>query len=122
MNKQLVLKKLKKLYPNKTIVCLPKNNPTEILCELEPSGKHTEYSLVVSVIDKSVEHYHLMTTEHYKVIKGELDLFVDGVKHHLAEGDEFVLKPKQRHYAIGSETWVECYSTPGWTAGDHFLD
>ncbi|MDP2874114.1 MAG: hypothetical protein Q8N84_02375 [bacterium] len=121
MNKTKVIKELKKKYPNKSIVALPVDNPTEILCEINPSSDHPEYSIAVSVIDKSVPHCHKKTTETYKVIKGKLNLIVNGISHSLLRGDSFVIEPHSFHYAIGDETWVECSSKPGWEARDHIL-
>lgn len=46
---------------------------------------------------------------------------MDNREYHLHEGDELVIKPGEVHWAEGHETWVECYSTPGWVATDHFL-
>ena len=121
MNKIQVLKELNNKYPNKEIVCIPETNPSEILCVIDATIDHPAHSLAVAVIDKSTPHYHRQTTETYKIIKGSLDLFVDGVVHKLNEGDTYTLAPGLVHYAVGNETWIECYSKPGWTPEDHIL-
>ena len=41
----------------------------EILCEVEPTSNHQEYSFAIAVIDKSIPHYHKEIIETYKVIK-----------------------------------------------------
>lgn len=121
MNSRQVINQLKSEYPDKNIIVLPKKNPTEILCEINPTSEHKEYSVAISVIDRSVSHVHYKTTETYKVVKGEVRLVVDDVQHELKKGDKFVIKPGSIHYAIGDEAWIECESRPGWTPEDHIL-
>lgn len=121
MNSKKIIKELKKKYPGKKIIKNSEKNPTEILCKIEPSVKHPEYSLAVSVLDKSVPHVHKETTERYKVIKGVLKVFKDGKKFILKEGEGLTINPGEIHWAKGEETWFECYSRPGWAPEDHIL-
>lgn len=121
MNKQKVIDQLRQKYPGKNIIALPDNEPTEILCEIEPTSEHPEYSVAIAVINRSVPHVHNKTTETYKVIKGEAKLVVDDIEHELKKGDEFVIKPGSIHSAFGDEAWIECKSEPGWTPEDHIL-
>jgi len=121
MNKQNVIHQLKLQYPSKTIICIPNDNPTEILCEIEPSTEHGDYSVVIAVIDGSAPHVHKDTTEEYEVIKGELKLFKDGREYVLHAGDSITINPGEVHYARGNETWVKATSHPGWTPEDHIL-
>lgn len=121
MNKKKVIDELKKKYSGKKIIAIPNDDPSEILCEVDPSTEHPEYSLAVAVIDKSAAHTHKESREKYKVIKGRLSLCVEGKEHKLEEGDELVIQPNQEHWAKGNETWIECYSEPGWTPKDHIL-
>jgi len=121
MNIKKVIEELNKKYPGKKIIKNNENNPTEILCEVDPSTSHPEYSLAVAVIDKSQQHVHKNSTEKYKVIKGKLILYIDGKRHDLYEGEKVTVNPNQTHFAEGNETWIECYSEPGWTFEDHIL-
>jgi len=121
MNIKAILDELSVKYPGKTIIKNSEENPTEILCEVEPASEHPDYSLAISVIDKSVPHVHKKLTEVYKVIKGKLELHVDSDVIKLAEGEVYTIKPGQIHWAKGNETWIECNSKPGWTAEDHVL-
>ncbi|KKR48351.1 MAG: hypothetical protein UU14_C0005G0083 [Candidatus Roizmanbacteria bacterium GW2011_GWB1_40_7] len=43
MNKQLVVSYLQKEYPKKNIICIPEENPNEIICEIDP----TEITLII---------------------------------------------------------------------------
>ena len=45
MNTARVIEKLQQQYPGKTIVKNNENNPTEIICEIEPTKKHPDYSI-----------------------------------------------------------------------------
>ncbi|HEX7017691.1 MAG TPA: cupin domain-containing protein [Patescibacteria group bacterium] len=121
MNIAKIKKELQEKYPGKNIIALPKENPAEVICEVEPTTEHQEYSLAVAIIDRSEPHFHQITTETYKITKGELDLIVDGTMHHLSEGDSYVIKPGSIHQALGNETWIECKTEPGWKPEDHIL-
>jgi len=121
MDSKRAIEELKKKYPGKKIIKNDEGNPTEILCEIEPSSEHSEYSMAVSIIDKSIPHSHKKTKETYKVIKGTLKVYKDDKEFILNEGDELVINPGETHWAKGNETWVECYSEPGWIFEDHIL-
>jgi quercetin dioxygenase-like cupin family protein len=121
MKIKAVLNELSVKYPGRTIIKNGEENPTEILCEIEPTCEHPDHSLAISVIDKSVPHVHKRLTEVYKVIKGKLKFNVDGKVIELTEGEAYTIKPGQIHWAEGNETWIECHSKPGWTPEDHIL-
>ena len=121
MNTSDVIHKLHLLHPGKNVILNNESAPTEILCEIEPTSEHANYSMAISVIDKSIPHYHKILTEEYKVLKGNLKLHVDNKEYALRPGDMFSVKPNQIHWAEGIETWIECHSTPGWTSQDHIL-
>ena len=122
MNSKKVIEELKQKYPSKNIIKNDEDNPTEILCEVDPSTDHPNHSLVVAVIDKSQLHVHKKTRETYKVVKGKLTLYIDNKKRELSESEEVIIEPGQTHWAEGNETWIECYSEPGWTFDDHVLE
>lgn len=117
-----VVAKLKKDYPEKKIFEHKEDDYAEILCEVEPSSDHPDYSLAVAVIDKSQPHVHKQSRETYKVTKGHLSLYIDNDRHELEEGEELIVEPGQVHWAEGKETWIECYSEPGWQFKDHIID
>ncbi|MBN1162406.1 NUDIX domain-containing protein [Patescibacteria group bacterium] len=118
MNIEKVIKELNQKYPGKAVFKNDEKETTEILCEIEPCKEHSEYSNAIAVIDKSIPHIHYKTTETYKVIKGILTLHVGNEVLTLKEGDSYVIKPNNVHWAEGDETWIECYSEPGWTLED----
>ena len=121
MNITGAIEELKKKYPGKNILLNNRQNCTEILCEVEPTSSHPSYSEALSILDKTDAHYHNITKETYKIIKGVLTLIVDGRKYILNEGQSFIVEPGQLHEAIGNETWVLCSSKPGWKKSDHHL-
>ncbi|MCA9371465.1 cupin domain-containing protein [Candidatus Woesebacteria bacterium] len=65
---------------------------------------------------------HHKTTEIYTVLKGEIELTIEGTKHNLAVGDTFVIRPGKVHYVVGDESWIECRSEPGWTLEDRKMN
>lgn len=119
MNKQEVIRQLKNEYPGKKIILNDKNNPTEIICEIDPSSVHPDYSVAIAVVDRIKPHYHKKTTEIYGVIKGSLTLFVDNQETVLNTGESLTIKPLSIHHANGKETWIKASSSPGWTIQDH---
>lgn len=121
MNTNKVIAELEKKYPGKTIIKNDEKNPTEILCEIEPTGDHSDYSIAIAVIDKSIPHYHQHTTETYRILEGSLNLYLNEEKKHLKKGESYTIKPGIQHYAEGKETWIEATSHPGWTLNDHIV-
>ena len=117
MNNKKVIKDLKKKYPGKKVL----EGNGEIICEIKPVSEDPKVSIAIAVIDKTAPHVHKVTTETYEVIKGKLSLFVDGKEHLLEKGETLTIKPNQKHYAVGNETWIKCTSHPGWTFEDHIL-
>lgn len=121
MTAQDVIVHFEKEYPGKKILSLPKDNPTEILCEVDPSTGHADYSIAVAAIKSLAPHYHNKSVETYEVIKGDLELHVDGEMRKLLEGESYVIQPGQVHYAKGEFALVKVTSRPGWTFEDHIL-
>lgn len=113
MIKAKVIKELKELYSNAFIFLNNEENPTEIIAEVDP-----ENGVSVAVIDKSSPHHHNHTVEKYIVQKGQLEVFIDGIRHVLNESNEVEILPGQVHSAVGDETWIKVICTPPWTAED----
>ncbi len=114
MNVERIIRELSEKYPRKKIIKNREENPTEIICEVEPG-------LAVAVIDKSITHYHKKTTEIYEKIKGELTVYKNGKQYKLGEGDKITIEPEEVHYAVGNETWVKALSELPWTPEDHII-
>jgi len=121
MNIKKIVTQLQKQYPGKKILKNNEENPTEIICEIDPTKDHPAYDTAIAIIDQSIAHYHKKITETYEILKGKLILTLDGKEITLEEGDKMVIKPNTIHSAKGNETWVKAYSTPGWTLEDHIL-
>lgn len=121
MQVKRVLYALNGMLPGKKILLLPEKNPKEIICEVEPTENHPEYSVAIAIIDTSAPHVHYNSTERYEVIRGTITLYINDVPHLLKEGQKIKVKPGQIHYAVGDETWVKVTSTPGWIPKDHML-
>ncbi len=120
MNPKKVTPKLSKLYPNSSIIENKINDiTTEIVRKLGKSEDNNT-SRAIAVIDESKPHYHKKTTETYKILEGELKLFVGFDEYILKPGEEIEIKPNQIHYAQGDATWVEVISTPAWSIDDYF--
>lgn len=125
MNKDRVIQQLSEKYPGKEIICMPDDDPKEIICELGPIEGG---SRAIAVIDESVLHYHLRTTETYRVIQGELLVQTDSSDkvclvnlsdRILKEGETLTIHPGTLHKAKGNETWIEVDAFPAWTPEDH---
>jgi mannose-6-phosphate isomerase-like protein (cupin superfamily) len=123
MNVEKIKRQLASKYPGKSIFANPdaSGEIREIICEIEPSSDHPEWSIAVAVIEKSQHHFHLHTTETYKVLQGELTLHVGEQSILLKPGESWQITPGNIHWAEGKDTWVECRSVPGWTLSDHIL-
>lgn len=121
MNQKRVIADLEKLYPGKKIIRNKKNNPTEIICEVDPTEEHGDYSIAITVIDQSIPHTHKVAVEEYEVMKGVLRVVKDGREYVLHEGDKLMINPGVVHHAFGQETWVKVYARPGWKPNDHIF-
>ena len=119
MNKQKVIRQLKSKYPGKLIILNDKANPTEIICEIDPSDKHPDYSVAIAVVDRIKPHYHEQTNEIYEVVKGSLNLIVEDQEFIINVGESKTIDPLNIHHANGKETWIKVSSSPGWTVKDH---
>lgn len=118
MNIQKIIEELRLKYPNKTVI---NNGLGEIVCEIKPGSEDPKESIAIAVIDSTKPHYHEIITETYKVIKGNLDLYVGQNRISLKEGETYIIEPKHVHYATGNETWIECTSRPAWSFEDHLF-
>lgn len=114
MKTEKAIKELSEKYPGKKIIKNNEENPTEIVCEIEPGT-------AIAVIDKSEPHCHKKATEIYEVTRGKLTVYKNGRAYKVKEGDTLTIKPGEIHYAVGNETWVKVYSKPAWTPEDHIL-
>jgi len=121
MNTQKITAKLKSFYPGRKVIVTDPLNPTEIICEVEPTEEHPKWSVAVAVIDSTRLHYHKRLTEIYHIMSGKLNMYLNGQLHQLQQGDIIKIPPNTRHYSIGNETIVYVYATPGWASEDHVL-
>ena len=48
------------------------------------------------------DHYHNIMEENFFILEGDIDIYVDGVKHHLTEGQMIHIEPGEAHYCINS--------------------
>lgn len=121
VSKRRVVSWLKLTYPDKAVFPNRKKDPTEIVCEVEPSTRHPGWSRAVAAIFDSAPHKHNRATETYKVLKGTLALTVDGKTSVLEPGQSVRIRPGQVHSSRAvSDTPVllEAFSRPGWRFDD----
>ncbi len=119
MDVQKVVSELKRKYPGKNIILNPQDNPTEIICEIEPGSLNPDKSVAIAVIDATIKHFHRLAVEEYEVIRGELEVTKEGKSYYLGPGEKIVLNPGEYHLARGKETWVKVTSEPAWTPEDN---
>ena len=116
-----ILRQIKKKYPGKEAYDLD-GRGLHFVCEIEPVKDHPEYDRAVEVILSSKPHKHLKMTQHYTIISGTLELYVDDNTIMLNPGDTYTINPGVAHWAKSDgECWLEIYSKPGWTKEDHIL-
>lgn len=121
MNAERIVAEFKEQFPGKNILQLPAENPSEIICEYEPTTDHPEYSVAVAAIDSSYPHVHRKSIETYEVARGEVTLFVGKESFDMIEGESYVIQPGIVHWATAKEAVVKVTSNPGWTPEDHIL-
>ena len=52
MQAESIVEEFKQRFPGRNIVMLPAENPTEIICEIEPTEEHPDYSIALAVVDR----------------------------------------------------------------------
>lgn len=120
MDVKKVIEELKSKYPGKNIILNPPENPTEIVCEIEPARLNPEKSVAIAILDTNIKHFHRRSKETYEVIKGTLEITKGGKTYFLSPGEKLEIEPEEYHLAKGKETWVKVTSTPAWTPEDQF--
>lgn len=121
MNHKQLVRELAQKYPGKKVILNNEVEPTEIVCEIEPTDAHEAWSEAIAVIDSSIPHIHYKTVEEYEVLEGELTIFLDGEKHVLKKGEVLIINPGIQHHAVGHETWIKVTARPGWKIEDHVI-
>jgi oxalate decarboxylase/phosphoglucose isomerase-like protein (cupin superfamily) len=128
MNVHQVITELKEKYPTATIVKNANESVTvtEIVAEIALSQTQVGESRAIAVIDSSAVHYHKVTTETYKVLKGTLSMLKYSKEKGVYEevvlnvGDTLVINPGELHVNLGDEAWVEVVSNPAWSFDDYY--
>ncbi len=123
LDAKAVIAELEATYPGKNIFCVPENNPTVIICELERTA---EYSKIIAVTEISDKHYHEKITESFRVLRGRLEVWTicndKKYREVLAPGLSTSVGPKVVHWTVGvdeyEDTWVEAVCVPPWTKED----
>ena len=121
MNVQKVIAELKKLYPGKNIIINNPDNPTEIICEIEPGSLNPDKSVAIAVLDRNIKHFHEISTETFEVLRGNLELTKSGKTYFLSPGEKLIIEPGEYHLAKGNETWVKVTSEPAWKPEEHVV-
>lgn len=123
MNTKKIIRQLREEFPGSRIIRnKDKNGATiELICEIEPSTEHPEYSIAIAVVDIIQPHKHLHSKEDYKILKGKLQFYQNYQELNLKEGDAVHIAPGTLHWGNGQEVWLEVTSRPGWTPHDHII-
>ncbi len=121
MDLQELLASLRHEFPGRNIVCIPPEEPKEIIVELD---RDESSSQAVALIKRSEPHVHHRITERYEVLSGRLILTTSFGITSLAPGDTYIINPESVHHAEsgdGSFTRVRVTSNPPWSPDDHIL-
>jgi quercetin dioxygenase-like cupin family protein len=51
-------------------------------------------------------HYHNVMEENFFILEGEVDIFVDGVKHTVKKGQLIHIEPNEVHYVVNNSNSV----------------
>jgi len=117
MNAKKVIKELEKQYPGKNIMVNDPENPTEIICEIEPAEWNPDRNSAVVVFDGKIKHPHGYRKQIYEVLRGILEITKGGKSYFLTEGQKLTEGMEDFHLAKGKETWVKVTSEPAWAPG-----
>lgn len=78
-------------------------------------GPRTNFAIVQFQAGQDFQgHYHEIMEENFYILEGEVDIYVDGVKHTLRQGQPIHIEPGEVHYVINnSDSVVRMISTLG---------
>ncbi|WP_313134467.1 cupin domain-containing protein [Anaerocolumna sp.] len=51
-------------------------------------------------------HYHNVMEENFFILEGEVDIFVDGIKHTVKKGQLIHIEPNEVHYVVNNSNSV----------------
>ncbi len=51
-------------------------------------------------------HYHNIMEENFYILEGEVDIVVDGVVHHLTQGQLIHIEPSEVHYVVNNSKGI----------------
>ncbi len=76
-------------------------------------GPRSNFSIVQFQAGQDFKaHYHNIMEENFYILEGEVDIEVDGVVHHLSQGQMIHIDPTEVHYVINrSNSVVRMVST-----------
>ena len=76
-------------------------------------GPRSNFSIVQFQAGQDFKaHYHNIMEENFYILEGEVDIEVDGVVHHLSQGQMIHIDPTEVHYVINrSNSLVRMVST-----------
>ena len=102
-------------------------SPEKITCgvmrELISSSQFDKLNIAHVNIERSTKkHFHKKLTEFYYILKGNLDVDIDGKIENLKQGDIIMISPNTKHEAFskdGAEILVIC--SPPWVEEDEIL-
>lgn len=112
--------RLEREFPGRTVIRLPEDEPTELVCEIEQTAA-PDQSVAIAVIDASRPHVHRETIEVYLVEEGPLFVTVDDRCYTVETGGSLVIRPGQVHFARGVAARVRVIAAPAWRASDHTI-
>ena len=103
----------------------PVTVPGERIFEFVTAADDQSYGLAVAEIQESQPHWHDRTRECYTLLRGRVEVFVDGKPTTLERfGDRIVIPPGVPHWAksCGVEpATIAVLSEPAWNPADHHL-
>ncbi len=112
-----------KHFPDAQLTKIPEDDPSEIICEIDPTSNHADYSIALAAISSSQAHKHILATEEYEVIHGAILLKIGDKIETLYEREKATIPPNTIHSATGVEDFamVKVTSQPGWSPHDHLV-
>lgn len=123
MDKGKIVASLRETYGvERAIICLPEENPTEIICELIKNTLR-DHSSAIAVVQRSAPHYHRVLTEIYEIEEGAIHLHLDDRMFWVGKGETFIIPPLRVHWveSVAASATIHVVTSPIWTPEDHIL-
>lgn len=123
MTLQEALNYFERRHPGASLIEIPEHSTSEVMCMIDPTEQHPNYSMAISAVSASQPHKHARSTVEYEVVEGAVLVDIEGRITTLYPREKITIQPGQVHSVSGIEDYslIKIVCQPGWQRDDHIF-